>query len=178
MAFLLFHVDPQASCYRLVAELISTTSLWGRSGVLSSCAARQSQGPGPWTATEADLLGELLHRIPALAPHSIANLAILDDLVPRGPERIVGRIVRINGYLDGEYNPLLITMSEVLNVHPPTNPQERATFVRPELGEIPLPGDDRPLIRTVNYLLDRWRPPRAFSGALLWPRHWDYLRTL
>jgi hypothetical protein len=178
MAFLLYRIDGAAGCFRKVTELSGRLSLWGENGAVARCASRQLSGSGAWRATEVELLGQLL---PLVAGHQSADpvhFALLDDLVPRGPERLLGRIVDINGYLDGHYNPVLITFAEVLNAQPPEDPAGRASFARPGIDMVPLPLGQCNVIRTVNYLWRRWRPPRSFSGALLWPQHWEHFRAL
>jgi len=129
---------------------------------------------GAWCVTEADLLR--CARLP------VADGVILDDLVPKGPEILMGRILEIRGYLDdpctsdpGErYNPILITMEAVLHLDPREAPKDPAERDRLKAA-IPVPKTPGTRIRTFNYLWKSWCPPRSFNGALLWDRHWDQL---
>ncbi len=132
--------------------------------------------------TETALLADLLPRVGGLQRATGDEFAILDDLVPgtnsKVPvERTVARLVKLDGLgLFQDYNPFVFTMREVLNAPVPADAEERDRWVRPGLESIPLERDDARLIRSVNYLWRGWQPPRSFSGALLWPEHWEQLK--
>jgi len=179
MAFLLYDVRSDAegkTRFEFRSELKGETSLWRTGGpVARSARYNGASDDGPWVITEADLLNALL-------PSGSSPTAILDDLVPRGPEIRVGRILEIRGFLDSpytdkpteRYNPILITMEEILHLRPnaaPQDPLEREKCKH----SILMPSPPVRRIRTINYLWHSWRPPRSFSGAILTDDQWNYL---
>lgn len=172
MAFLLYRIHNPSNSFIRETPLVNRFSLWGTNGVIARCAARQILSERQWQVNEAELLADLVPRIHDPDSADPTGFAILDDLVPNGPEVIVGRILHIRGYLSKGYNPILITMREVLNL----TPDQIGTQSTEQLKvSIRLPPESAPLIRTINYLVQGWRPSRAFSGALLWPQYWEYL---
>jgi hypothetical protein len=167
MSFLLYAVADNT--YRFQSKLEGTRSLWGMGGLLARTVGPKVTNGGPWSVTDQELLASL---------HE-SNSVILDDLIPDGPEILMARIKEIRGYLDvpfssnqiERYNPILIVMEEVMSVAPGVELSERARLKE----SIPLSAASGQIIRSVNYLVKSWVPPRGFGGALLWDRHWDSL---
>ena len=172
MAFMLYRLDPSRRMLGYYAELVDHVSLWGTNGAVARCAEGSIRRGGKWRVTEADLLADLVPRVAHLEPAAAAEFAVLDDLVPKGPEITIGRILEVRGYLQNDYNPILITMQQVLNLD---EDQARSGNAEDLKKSIPVPPASAPVIRTINYLWKGWRPPRSFGGALLWPEHWQYL---
>jgi len=170
MAFMLYSVDNQS--YSFEFELRGQMSLWGKNGIVAKCAIALDRisSQGPWSITEREILDSI---------NQDDNTAILDDLVPKGPEVLVGRIKTISGFLDhsctsdpnDRYNPILITMEELLSVAPGPGLVERYKMKQ----VIAFPSQPPKIIRSVNYLVHSWRPSGTFRGALLWERHWNHL---
>jgi hypothetical protein len=170
--------------------------LWGRDGAVATCG-RSKVLPncgGPWCVTEIELLRHMKDQhqsVPDFGNDEPGNpklvqYAIIDDLVPRGPDIAMARIKRIRGFLDppyprpasdpnntdDRYNPFIVEMEEVLSVpywDAPKEPAERdevkrTISIRP--GEV---------IRSISYFRMGWTPAGRFNAALLWPRHWNCL---
>ncbi len=181
MSFLLYRIDDAGRQYHREKELVGELSLWGKKGSVARCVGSRGVKTGGWSVTAKDMLAELVPRKFGKDANP-EHFAILDDLVPNGPERIVGRIDKIKGYLDNghdpdnAYNPIIIIMTEVIHVQPPNDPIAQKSFKAPPLEPLDVPGGNARIIRTINYLWNNWQPPRSFAGALLWPEHWEYLR--
>jgi hypothetical protein len=112
-------------------------------------------------------------RIALLKSANLDDFAIIDDLVPGGPEVLLGRIVEVKGYLLQGHNPVLITMSQILSLDDEpdeTKRQEAKKRVAPHAG-------NAPVIRSIVRLRNGWAPAGRFQAALLWPKQWDHLRT-
>jgi hypothetical protein len=175
MSFLLYDLRTENSLqthFLFRSSLRGRTSLWGADGIVARSVRGKRVTEGPWCLTER----EILTAIPSSDPD---RTAILDDLVPKGPETRVGRILEIKGVLDPpfcadqneRYNPILITMEEVLSLPPNT----RRPDVQDVKRVIPVPDPPGIRLRSVNYLWRSWMPPGAFRGALLTDDHWRFL---
>jgi hypothetical protein len=181
MAFMLYHyINGEFHFLRDLQGRTAQSKLWGKGQLVEKCARKKARNGGPWHVTEREVLDCLD------PPEGAANCAILDDLVTRtraaqGERRElrVARVLEIRGYLDGPYtnkpgdcyNPILITMEEVLHVRPDQIP----TRSRSELRETIVPTHKGARVRSFNYLWNSWCTSGRFRGALLEDRHWDCL---
>ncbi len=174
MSFLLYRIDEASHRYCGKEELVGAFSLWGKNGSVARCVGSQSVKTGGWCVTAKNLLADLVPR-KAGENANPEHFVILDDLVPKGPERIVGRIDQINGYLDNDFNPMIITMTEVIYWQPPDR-DARGASERPSLESPDVPGGNARIIKTINYLWNKWQPPGSFRGPILFRKHWEYLK--
>jgi hypothetical protein len=122
------------------------------------------------------LLNDIVPQIVPTQGVNPADYAILDDLVPKGPDTLIARIVQINGVLNQYgYNPILFTFDLLVN-KPGKQGAKPARTSRPPQQELPIPSSaDR--VRSINRLKN-WTTTGSFSGALLWDQHWLYFRML
>lgn len=180
MAFWLYRFDTSANCFCRDTELTGRYTLWGKNGAVAECAEPKVSRLGPWRVTEEELLRQLLPRIYTSGTLDPTGFAIVDDLVPGGPEIRVARIKEVRGYLtevrmaEGRterYNPILFVMDELLYL----DPADLLEAEKEELKRCIVFSPEPRVIRSINYLIHGWRPPRRFGGALLWPDHWEYL---
>ena len=142
----------------------------------SRTAGAAKRTKGPWQATEADLLADLLPRMPRANRRPPSDFALLAYLVS-SPELLVARVVKVAGLLKHNYNPVLLTFQEVLALEADAVTQLRARTAFP-LVTVPIPDDGTRLIRRVSYLVNDWEASAPFGGALWWPEHWHYFRGL
>jgi len=174
MAFLLYRIDSGSKVCRFVADLKDHNSLWGQTGAVARLAGQGSAANGsggPWCITDVQLLSDLVPRVAEQLKMQLnpSECMILDDLLPRGQQTLIAKIVQINGFLAGgprDYNPILFTFDLLVD----------------ELGqlprqEVPIPPSP-PRVRSIGYLLNKWDPPGPFRGALLWEAQWQYFRGL
>ena len=89
MSFTLYKIDRSAAKFVRHQEIDSV--LWKKNGKVASAAHRIIKEDGQWELGERELLAEL--------GKAVGEYAIIDDLVPNGPEILMGRIVRIQGWL-------------------------------------------------------------------------------
>ncbi|MGA9643856.1 MAG: hypothetical protein WBQ72_20835 [Terriglobales bacterium] len=166
--------------YHYELGLYGATSLWGKNGAVASCAVpklAKAGGHGAWRVSEGELIAAIGK---ALNKSLDGSYALVDDLAPKGPEILMARILAIRGFLDESedqsdaddcFNPILIVMQEILSKG------KREICAREERERLkrtfPKNPEKEATIRTINYLWHSWQPPRSFSGALLWPKHWE-----
>lgn len=170
--------------------------LWGRDGAVATCG-RSKVLPncgGPWCVAEIELLRHMKNQHQNLPDfgndepgnRKLVQYAIIDDLIPRGPDIAMARIKCIRGFLDppyprpgsdpnntdDRYNPFIVEMEEVLSVpywDAPKEPAERDEAKRT------IPIGTGKVIRSISYFTMGWTPAGPFNAALLRPEHWNCL---
>ena len=163
---------------RFVRHSDSQLILCGKHGVLTRCAAPKVPQGGKWRVTEQELLSSLE------LPGGAEAYALVDDLVPRGPEVNLARVHEVRGYLeetdstdDAErYNPILFTMEEIFYLNPEEAPKSETEREALKLS-IPVPRTPGKRIRSLGYLLKSWQPSRGFQGAFLQDHHWNFFSS-
>jgi hypothetical protein len=144
-------------------------ALWGKNGAVASAARGIIKEDGQWGLGERDLLAQMRISLND-------DYAIIDDLVPKGPEILLGRIVSIRGWLRDGYNPLGFRMERVLCIDEEAGKlmSESERCEKKHAFEITI--QDHPLIRSIGYLINDWQTAGPFRGALLAEDQWDYFR--
>jgi hypothetical protein len=175
MPFYIYRHEVNQYCH---LDLKGEIPLWGKSGVVAACS---EQGGGEkWSVTSSQLLEGLVRKM--WLAEDPSKLALIDDLVPRGPETRYAEIVRIDGFLEKGYNPfvergynpLLFTFNVVLYEKGP--PGAKAEKKNREPRPVLPVRSAHERVRSFGYLYKNWRS-RGFSGALLWDNHWRYLTS-
>ncbi len=176
MPFLLYQIDPQRGVYDFVDHL---EGLWRRGGPVEMLGRPAAERNGRWTLTASDLIAQLLHERPSLLSSSSHGYAILDDLVPRGPEVFYARVLEIVGCYDKGYIPFMIVMSQVLYEPPPEPDAKGSKERRPPRRQLPLEPPNAPELRSFHHLIEKspgagWLPSRGFAGPILTKDQWTF----
>jgi hypothetical protein len=161
--FALYKIDKSA--LRFVLD--KPCALWGKNGIVAKAARGVLKEDGQWELGERDLLSEM--KMPT------DEYAIIDDLVPTGPEILMGRIISICGWLREGYNPVGFRMKQVFSVGEQDGKlmSESERSEPKQAFEIPVQGTP---IRSIGYLINGWQTARPFRGALLANDQWEYFR--
>jgi hypothetical protein len=168
-------------------------ALWAEHGAVATCG-RSKVSPtsgGLWCVNETDLL-RFLH-LPDFGNDEPTNpnllqYALIDDLVPNGPDIAMARVKRIKGFLDkpycgspcdptntdDRYNPFIIEMEEVLLIPSWELPKD-VTIRNKRKENISSAITPSKVIRSVSYFRNGWRLAGRLNAALLWSEHWTAL---